>query len=61
MKSLRPAELGIAVPIAVKDIRLFLLDRNETLLGLIDQRNETVLSPNNTMIIDDDYRLVYLS
>lgn len=61
VKSLRPGELGLTVPIAVKDIRLFLLDRNETLLGLIDQRNETVLSPNNAMVIDDGYRLVYLS
>ncbi len=61
VKSLKPTELGLPVPAMIKDIKLFLLEKNETLLGVIDHQNESVLSPKNDMLVDDNYRLVYLS
>ncbi len=61
VKSLRPTELGLSVPTKVKEVKLFLLEKNETLLGVIDHRNESILSPKNDMVVDDGYRLIYLS
>ncbi len=54
-------ELNIGDKAIVKKLKMFFTDRNETFIGLIDDQNQSVLSPDNTMEIDTSYRLIYLS
>ncbi len=61
IKSSRLSDLGMLKPSIIKNVKLYLLERNETLLGVIDNKDLSTLSPNNDMLVDDSYRLIYLS
>lgn len=61
IKSTKLSELKLSKTTRVKEIKLLLLERNKTLLGVIDKENHSVLSPKNDMLVDESYRLVYFS
>ncbi|WP_430907039.1 ion transporter [Maribacter sp. 2-571] len=61
IKSVRLSELGMNRPSIIKNVKLHFIERNETLLGVIDKTNASTLSPRNDMMVDDSYRLIYLS
>jgi len=61
IKSATLAEFDFLNPTRIIDVRLYLLHREETLLGVIDAENRSILSPKNDMLVNEDYRLVYFS
>lgn len=61
IKSTRLSDLNIGKSSIIKELKLQFIERNQTLLGVIDNKNQSILSPNNNMLVDDSYRLIYLS
>ena len=61
IKSTKLSELNLKKRTPIKEIRLLLMETNKTLLGVIDEDNQSVLSPQNDMLVDESYRLVYFS
>lgn len=61
IKSIRLNDLNLGNQIIVKKLKLFFIERNETFLGLIDEQNQSILSPDNYMKVDDSFRLIYLA
>lgn len=61
VKSTRLSGFNLSAPTLIKEVKLSLLERDKTLLGVINEENQSILSPKNDMLIDESYRLVYLS
>ena len=45
----------------VKQIKLFFVERGEIFLGLIDKDKQSIISPKNDLVVDDSYKVIYLS
>ena len=61
VRSAKLSEFSLPSRTLIKEIKLFLLERNKTLLGVIDRENQSILCPKNDMLVDESYRLVYFS
>ena len=61
IRSSKISEFKFSKPTLIKEVKLLLLERNETLLGVINNENQSILSPKNEMLVDESYRLVYIS
>lgn len=44
----------------VKNIKFHFINQNATFLGFIDDKNKSVLSPKNSIILNDSHRLIYI-
>ncbi|WP_346882845.1 NAD-binding protein [uncultured Algibacter sp.] len=61
IKTMNFEDLKMSKGTLVKQIKLYFLERNETLLGLIDSDQNSIISPKNDLIVDESYKVIYLS
>ncbi|MEW7279045.1 ion transporter [Aquimarina sp. 2201CG1-2-11] len=53
-------DLKVSNPIDIKKIKHLFIEMDKTFLGIIDAQNKPYLSPANSMMVDNEYRLIYI-
>jgi voltage-gated potassium channel len=61
LKSALLSDFKILKPTLVRELKLFFLELDFTLIGVIDHENQSILSPKNDLLLNGDYRLIYLA
>ncbi|WP_025743179.1 ion transporter [Aquimarina pacifica] len=60
LKSTSLSRFNIDQPTDIKTLKKLFIDIDKTFLGIIDAQNKAYLSPRNTVVVDSDYRLIYI-
>jgi len=61
LEEARISDFGFKEPCSYKELKLISVDREITLLGIIDKANQSVLSPKNAQVVTQDDRLLFIA